>query len=296
MKVGENMKSRVLILVGMVLLAGVLVAGCSRASQENATNSKAVPAAPVNVFVSILPQADFVQKIGGEKVRVAVMIPPGANPASYEPSPAQLKDLAHADLYLQVGNLPFEEAWMERIKSTNSNMLVVDTSQSITIVDDNPHTWLSPRLVKIQAQNIYEALVEVDPQNRSQYQEGYRSFVQQLDGLDEEIASTLAGVKGKTFIVFHPAWGYLASDYGLKELAIEHEGKEPGARELSAIVAQAHAAGIKNIFASPQHSTHSADALARELGGKVMLIDPLPRDYIKTMQENAQVLAQGISD
>lgn len=290
------MKSRVLILVGIVLLMGVLVAGCSRANQESSTSPNTVTAAPVNVVVSILPQADFVKRIGGEQVKVAVMIPPGANPASYEPTPDQLKDLAHAALYLQVGRLPFEEAWMDRIKSANPDMLIIDTSQSIAVVNNNPHIWLSPRLVKIQAENIYQALVQVDPHHRAQYQEGYRGFVQQLDALDEEITGTLAEVKGRTFIVYHPAWGYFASDYGIKELAIEGEGKEPGARELSAIVAQASAAGIKNIFASPQHSTRSAETLAREMGGKVLLIDPLPRDYIKSMKENAQVLAQGMGN
>ena len=280
------------VITALLLIMALLLVGCNAGKEtaqpvtDNKKNNKRI------VFVSILPQADFVRQLGGDRVEVSVMMPPGANEHNYEPDTGQLKALSQADLYVKVGHLPFEEAWMERFISTNRDMLVVDSSQSIEMIEHNPHIWLSPRLVKIQANTISAALVQLDPENQDYYLQQKQIFLKELDKLDQEITTTLSGVKGKSFLVYHPAWGYFARDYGLQEVAIEEHGKEPGAREMSRIIDYAKKNQIKTIFDSSQHSTHSADAIAAELGARVVLLDPLPANYMDNMRKVAKTMAE----
>lgn len=280
------------VITTLLLIMAVLLVGCNAGKEtvqpvtDNKKNDKLV------VFVSILPQADFVRQLGGDRVEVSVMMPPGANEHNYEPDTGQLKALSQADLYVKVGHLPFEDAWMERFISTNRDMLVADSSQSIEMIEHNPHIWLSPRLVKIQAETISAALVQLDPENKDYYLQQKQVFLKELDKLDQEITATLSGVKDKSFLVYHPAWGYFARDYGLQEVAIEEHGKEPGAREMSRIIDYAKKNQIKTIFDSSQHSTHSADAIAAELSARVVLLDPLPADYMDNMRKVAKTMAE----
>ena len=282
------------VIIALVLALGVL-AGCQGsetvkpASQEG-TGDK------LKVFVSILPQADFVEHLGGDRVEVNVMMPPGANEHNYEPDSGQLKALSEADLYIKVGNLPFENTWMERLIAANKDMLVVDSSKSIELIDDNPHIWLSPRLVKLQAESISAALVKLDPKNEEYYLQQKELFLEELDSLDREMVKLLKGVQGESFLVYHPAWGYFARDYGLQEIAIEEHGKEPGAREMSRVIEYARNNHIKTVFASSQHSSHSAEAVAAELGARVVLLDPLPENYIDNMRKVARTMARELGE
>lgn len=284
------------IFIGLVCMLALLLAGCRADKETSRQNSSGGQTDKLIVFVSVLPQADFVKQLGGDKVEVNVMMPPGANEHNYEPDSGQLKALSKADLYVKVGRLPFEDAWMERLTAANKDMLVVDSSNSIELVDDNPHIWLSPRLVKLQAKGITAAMVKLDPQNRDYYQQRNESFLKQLDSLDQEMAKLLQNVRGKSFLVYHPAWGYFARDYGLKELGIEEHGKEPGAGEMSRIIDYAKQNHIKTVFASTQHSTRSAEAVAAELGGKVVVLDPLPADYVDNMRQVATIMARELAD
>ncbi len=283
------------VVTALLLIMAVLMVGCNAGKEtaqpvtDNKKNDKLI------VFVSILPQADFVRQLGGDQVEVSVMMPPGANEHNYEPDTGQLKALSQADLYIKVGHLPFEDAWMKRFISTNRDMLVVDSSQSIETIDHNPHIWLSPRLVKIQAEIISTALIQLDSENQDYYLQRKQVFLKELDKLDREITATLSGVKDKSFLVYHPAWGYFARDYGLQEVAIEEHGKEPGAREMSRVINYAKKNQIKTVFDSSQHSTHSADAIAAELGARVVLLDPLPADYMDNMRKVAETMATELS-
>lgn len=280
------------VVTALLLIIIVLLIGCNTGKETSQLVTDNKSKQKLIVFVSILPQADFVRQLGGDQVEVSVMMPPGANEHNYEPDTGQLKALSRADLYIKVGHLPFEDTWMERFISTNQDMLVVDSSQSIEVIEHNPHIWLSPRLVKIQAETINAALVQLDPEHQDYYLQRKQVFLKELDKLDQEITDTLSGVKGKSFLVYHPAWGYFARDYGLREIAIEEHGKEPGAREMSRIIDYAKKNQIKTIFDSAQHSTHSADAIAADLGARVVLLDPLPADYIDNMRKVAKTMAE----
>ncbi|MDK2820817.1 MAG: zinc transport system substrate-binding protein [Clostridia bacterium] len=279
----------------LTLFIIVLCAGCGKSSQPTLnSNQLERKDDKIQVAVSILPQADFVKSIGKDKVRVVVMIPPGASPATYEPTPSQLKELSQADMYVKIGNLPFEKAWLNKIISANNKMKVVNSSEGIKIIGDNPHIWLSPTLVKKQIDNIYEGLVEVDPKNKDYYAVNKEKYIKDLDELDKEIREAVKNIKNKKFMVFHPAWGYFAKDYGLEEIAIEVEGKEPSPEDIIKFIELAKKNEIKAIFVSPQFNTESAEVIAKEINGKVVFADPLAQDYIKNMKAISKTLAQSL--
>ena len=282
------MNKRFYIAVTSLLLVAGVLAGCGQ---------PATPTAPavLHVTVSILPQRYFVERVGGEYVAVNVMVEPGASPATYEPQPEQLRALSVADVYFSIG-VPFENAWLERFASVNEELLIVDTTQGIERQGDpehpDPHIWLSPALVKVQAQTIYETLAQLDPEHQETYRANLESFLADIDALDADIRETLAGVENRKFMVFHPSWGYFARDYGLEQLPVEVGGQEPSAAELAALVAEAKQEGIKVIFAQPEFSTRSAETLANEIGGEVLLISPLAPDWLDNLRRVAEVLAE----
>jgi len=258
------------------------------------------------IVVSILPQKYFVEKIGGESVTVSVMVPPGSNPEYYEPKPRQMSELARAQVYFALG-VPFEKVWMKKMQATSPAMVVIQTDAKIAKIhmedrhshetgqagqhphgEADPHVWLAPGPVKVQAAAIREGLVRLDPAGAARYEENYHRFVQELDELDAELKRLLAEKSGSEFLVFHPAWGYFAQAYGLKQVAIEAEGKEPKPAELQAVIAQARQKGIRTIFVQPQHSTRTAATIAKALGGEVVSADPLAGDWPGNLREIAR--------
>jgi len=260
----------------------------------------------LHVTVSIVPQVYFVERIGGEHVSATAMVVPGANPATYEPKPEQLKALSRSAAYFSIG-VPFEAAWLDKIASTNPEMTMVDTIAGIERIpidahgdDDHdhaagapdPHVWLSPRLVKVQAQAIYEALVELAPEHAGAFQANLGTFLDDIDALESEVRETLSRIKTDKFMVFHPSWGYFARDFGLEQIAIEVGGQEPSAQELAALIEEARAEGIRVILAQPEFSTTDAETIAREIGGEVLLISPLAADWMENLRQVAATFAK----
>jgi zinc transport system substrate-binding protein len=301
-------------------------------------------AAPMKIFVSILPQKYFVERIGGDLLDVSVMVRPGASPATYEPKPRQMAEITRTRIYFAIG-VPFEKVWLEKIAATNPKMRIVHTEAGIEKIpmlahhhheeksehrhdedehyhqrkrhgnkeaehhhdekekhqdteaeDDHlhhgikdPHVWLSPPLVMVQARNILRALDSVDPVNRSAYERNYRDFIMELVVLDEELRKIFAGKKeGLEFLVFHPAWGYFANSYGLEQVPIEIEGKEPKPAELKDLIEHARERDIKVIFVQPQFSSESAKTIAKSIGGQVAVVDPLAADWSDNLREVAR--------
>jgi len=270
---------------------------------------------PLEAFVSIAPQKYFVHKIGGPLVRASVMVPAGASPATYEPRPQQMAALARARLYLAIG-VPFEQAWLPRIAAANRSMQVVHTEagierQAMAAHDHeegqakehehehgpglDPHVWLAPRLVMIQAAAIRRALVEAAPEQRAAFEANAAAFQAELASLDAELKAAFQGLGGRNnLMVFHPAWGYFAEAYGLKQIAIEQEGKEPGARGLKRLIEQARALDVKVIFVQPQFSSRQAEAIAQSVGAKVIPIDPLAEDWTENLRRVAGTIRQAL--
>ncbi|MEJ2655052.1 MAG: zinc ABC transporter substrate-binding protein [Acidihalobacter sp.] len=261
-------------------------------------------AAPLNVAVSVLPQKYFVEAIGGDHVHVQVMVRPGFEPATYDPTPRQLTELSQDRLYFAIG-VPFERTWLPRFRSANPTMRIVETQHGIQRSpmipgheDDaaagglDPHIWLSPTLVRIQAMNIMNALVKADPAHAGDYRRGYERFALTINRVDDAILKTLASadLKQNRFMVFHPAFGYFAAAYGLKQIPIEAEGKEPSPQQLAALIHTARQDGIKVVFVEPQFSQKAARTIADALGGRVVPIDPLAEDWPKGMEAIATAL------
>ncbi|HJH32582.1 MAG TPA: zinc ABC transporter substrate-binding protein [Methanosarcinaceae archaeon] len=276
-----------IVLVLVLIITAFLGNGCINQVETQNDDDRIV------ILVSILPQADFVGHIGGDKVNVIVMIPPGANPATYEPTASQLKSASNADMYVKVGSgLPFEEVWLDNIGSANPDMLIVDTSEGVDLISGDPHIWLSPRCVVVQVENIYKGLVQVDTVNRKFYNQNKEDYIHDLEVLDNDLNESLSGFKNHTFMVFHPSWGYFARDYDLTMIAVEIEGKEPSAGVLARLVETAKENNIKIIFVQPQFSTKSAEVIANEIGASVVSIDPLPQDFIKDLRTVSGIFSQ----
>ncbi len=296
-----------------------------------------VPAAgfaePLRVFASVLPIETFVEKIGGEHVDARAMVRPGFNPHTYDPTPQQISALANTVLYVRIG-VPFEDAWMERIRSANPDMQVLDARDGIAlremeahwheeeghdqargadVRDDDqkdhdahadersqgheqdPHVWTSPRLVKHMVGVVRDKLSELDPAHAAEFARNHDAFVAELDALDRDLHALLDPLPNRRFMAFHPAWGYFADSYGLTQVPIEREGKEPGARSLAALIDQAKREKIQVVFVQPQFDKRSATQVAQAIGGGVVAVDPLASDYIDNLRrvgrEFARVLA-----
>ena len=264
-------------------------------------------AEPVPVFVSILPQKYFLQQIGGDRVAVQVMVQPGASPHAYEPKPRQMAALAGTRAYFAIG-VSFESAWLGRISAANPDMRIVRTDEGIEKIamsdphgrgghsgeahsrEDHhhhggldPHIWLSPPLVKVQAGTILAALQEIDPAHREVYEANCRKFLAGIDGLDARLRTLFSGKEGLRFMVFHPAWGYFAHAYGLTQLPVEIEGKDPKPAQLLTLIREARERGIRVIFVQPQFSAKSANLVAKEIGGRVIAADPLAEDWMANL-------------
>ena len=246
---------------------------------------------PLRVAVSIPPQSYFVDQIGGERTRVVVLLPPGANPATFEPKARTLLELARVKLYFRI-HVPFENAWMEKFRAVNPAMRVVDTTQGMRVIEGDPHVWLSPDLVKHQAEIICRTLEALDPSGRKVYAANLASFKRRIKRLERVVRTRLAGVKRRTFLVYHPCWGYFARQFGLTQVAIEQRGKAPGAATMAEIIHLARQKGIHCIFVQPQFDVRNAQVIAQQIHGKLVFLDPLARDWAENLLEVAGKISQ----
>jgi len=268
--------------------------------------------------VNILPQKYFVEKIVKDKFNINVMVKPGVSPHNFEPKPSQMKSLVVSKAFFLIGDSS-EKAWLEKFKQNAKNTLFVDTTVGIEkmemIAHDHeenethghhedheheeahehsgldPHIWLEPTLVKIQAKNIYEAMLKIDSTNSDFYKTNYEEFLKELDSLDQDIKTLLSPHKDKAFMVFHPSWGYFAKRYEIEQISIEIQGKEPKPNELVKLIEEAKKHDIKIIFVSPQFSQKSAQAISKNIGANVGAIDPLSDDWQKNLLKVASEIA-----
>ena len=266
----------------------------------------------ITVFTSILPQEYFVERVGGDRVQVQALVTPGRSPATYEPTPRQMAALSEAKVFFRIG-VPFENGLVPKIEGIAKGLQIVDTREGITLremtahhhhgdehlegCDDggaDPHIWLSPRLVKVQARTIADALIDVDPAGTATYETNLAVFLDELDTLDAHLVEALAPVTGKTFMVFHPAWGYFADTYGLEQTPIEIEGKDPSGQQLARVIEMAKDEGVLVIFVQPQFSTGSAERVAEAIDGAVVPIDPLARDYVANLERVAKAVHKAL--
>ena len=271
----------------------------------------------VRTFVSILPQSYFVERVGGGLVTVDVLVQPGQEPHTYEPTPRQMAALSEAQIYFSVG-VPYEDRVLGKVQSTNEKLFIVHTDEGIkrrmlevhpdegvahaersggesSVREDgerpsngggepDPHIWLGPEQIGMQARNIYRALADIDPSHAQEYRNNLDAFLADIEVVDAKLSALFERYRGRSFYVFHPAFGYFADAYGLTQVPVELSGKQPTPRQIEGLITRARNEGVRVIFVSPQFDHRSAKTIAEAIDGAVVTIDPLARDVLANLQ------------
>lgn len=257
--------------------------------------------ANLTVAVSLQPYSNVVKEIGGNEVQVVAMLPPGADPHTFEPKPASLREFAKATVYFSDGS-GMDAAWLPRFKGVNKNVNVISLAQGVTWLEEDephhegevhhdahhdgdeemdPHLWTSPVQMMLIAENVCQALMSLDAAHRDLYRKRTDDLKSRLGNLDMELRQSIDKLpaNGRSFIVFHPAYGYFARDYGMKQLTVEVDGKEPKPRDLANLVKTGKSNNVHIVFVQPQFSRRAAATLAKELQASILDTDPLSYDY-----------------
>jgi zinc transport system substrate-binding protein len=301
------MKRIILFLIAFLLIISSII----KVSEANGQ--------PIRVFVSILPQAYFAEQIGADRVSVDVLVEPGKDPHTFDPTPRQMMALSEARLYFAIG-LSFEKRIIKKVQGINQRLIIVHTDRGIDKrpldtpgigehqgVDLqhkpeadhheelhhhmegelDPHIWLAAPEIEIQAKNIYDALIKVDPSAKDEYRRNLDRFLKELKEVHAKLLKLFKPYRGRPFFVFHPSFGYFADAYGLRQVPIEIEGKSPTPRQIEDLIKEAKRQDIQIIFVSPQFSQKSAEIIARAIGGTVIPIDPLEKNVLENLENIA---------
>lgn len=262
---------------------------------------------PLKVAVTLAPYAKIVQEVAGENARTVILVPPGANPHTFEPRPNTLREFSDAALYLSDGS-GLDAAWRPRFLGVNPKVRIVDISLGISWLkeeehghdrhDDeaeglDPHIWNSPRQAILVASNLCSALAEIDAANAGTYRANLEKFSRKMSDLDVFISEKVKGLAEgeRSFIVFHPSYGYLARDYGLVQVPVEMHGKEPKPRDLKHLVEVAKREKIRTVFVQPQFSRRAVESLSREIRANVVTIDPVAFDFDVELRRFVEAVA-----
>ena len=288
------MATRRFIRLFSILLLTAVLAGCSASTPTTDEKAKPITA------VTIVPEKTFVEAVAGDLVDVVVLVPPGNSPANYEPTPLEMAQFANATLYFSIG-VPTEKANILPTAEDSDTLRIIPLHEEVAAVYPeremspgarDPHIWLSPRRVRVMIDVIERELTAIDPENKDTYHTNADAYRKELDTLDAEIVEALKNVASKQFIVFHPAFGYLADDYGLQMHALEEGGKEATPDRLAEMVDLAKRENIRAVFHQAEISSSQATAFAEEIGGKTILLAPLSPDYVANLKRMAQLMAE----
>lgn len=276
----------------ILLLCALLIsaAGCASSTAGELTADKPV------IAVTIVPEKTFVEAVCGDLARVVTVVPPGNSPENYEPSPREMESLSKASLYFAIGVTAEEYILPEiggaKVVSLQEESAKAYPDRTFESGGRDPHIWLSPKRVKVMISAIAREMSSLDMANSAAYEKNAEEYIARLNVLDKSIASALEGVKNKAIIVYHPAFGYLAEDYGLTMYALEEEGKEATAQHLQDMIDLAKREGIKVIFYQEEIDSRQSTAFAEEIGGKSVQLAPLAPDYIDNLKRMADTIAE----
>ncbi len=286
----------------LLLTLSIPLTGCREAPQQPA-------ASQLVIGVSVAPQAWLVERLGEDRVEILTMVPPAASPATYQPSDAQVSRLLAADAYLRIGVPCEKRRWFSALEDSGQ-VEIIDQAAGIhllpidqrgdspahppelprDLIDGDPHIWLSPPLLAIQAHTVATLLARLDPAHAAQFRTNLAQLERELDSLDRSLHETLAPLAGSRFFVFHPSWGYFADRYGLQQVAIELDGKEPTDHQLTVLQQQAHDSAASAIFVQPQIAGRSAEAVAEAIGARLVVLDPMAPDVLANLSRTAEEL------
>ena len=255
------------------------------------------------ITVTIEPLRYFTEAIAGENYQVVSMVPKGSSPESYDPTPQQLVNLSKSQAYFRIGHIGFEQAWMKKLEANCPDMKIYDTSKGIDLIRDKghwhgnhfheggvePHIWNSTQNALIIADNIYQALCELDSTHEADYKNRLDSLKQSIRQTDAETRRLLENADS-TFLIYHPALSYFARDYGLKQISIEEGGKEPSPAQLKKLIETCRNENVHTIFVQQEFDQRNAQLIAHELGIDIVSINPLSYDWTEEMLQTAKAL------
>jgi zinc transport system substrate-binding protein len=280
-----------------LFLLVILFAACQTVKKEQ----------PHTVTVSILPQKYIIGQIAGNLLQVNVLVPPGSSPHNYEILPSQMKELAKSKVWFQIGLLTFEDAWKEKMVEINKDLLIINSSEGISLIAGSehqheegdhhhdeafdPHVWLAPAEVKTLAKHTLETLQKSYPEHAAEFAKNYDAFIQKTDGLSSQIDQKLAMLKNRNILIFHPALAYFARQFKLEQIPLELDGKEPSPKHMKEMVDLAHQQNIRVIFIQKEFDPAFAQQMAHEINGEVLVIDPLDYNWEKQMLDITEKIA-----
>jgi zinc transport system substrate-binding protein len=282
---------------GLVAIAMLLAIGCSRGVEVQSTDGR------LPVVVGIPPLQYLVEQIGGQHVKVDVLVRPGQDPHTFQPSPQQVVALGRAAVFFKI-DMPFEAVLLEKVQEGNQRLVVVDATHGIKkrpldetshdTAELDPHVWLSPPLLKIMADNVAAGLCQADPAHKQQYRRNLTELVDRLDTLHKQVGRRLAPYRGRSFYIFHPGFAYFADAYGLKEQAVQVGGQQPTPKQLLALIEKARAQRVKTVFVQPEFDPKSVQVVADALGGRVVTINGLGENVIADIEDIAMKMEKAM--
>lgn len=290
-----------MLLTVFLVVSALCAVGCPARSS--------IPEGKIPVLVSIEPMAFLVESVGGGRVHVEVLVPAGTEPETYSPNPERIAATAKCRVFFRSG-FPSEQTFIPKLASIAPKLEILDIRDGVTLLkmehhshgdghehahdhgdcEDDPHLWLSPSVMKKLAVTIREKLIEIDPEGEQEYRANTEKLLESLEEVRLKIVAILEPHKGETIYVFHPAYGYFCDEFGLKQKAIEMEGRSPSARDLANWIKDAKEAEVRRIFVQPEFNRASADAIAREIGGTVIVHSTLGRNYLEDILGLAELI------
>ncbi|MDF2578387.1 MAG: hypothetical protein K0S74_1871 [Chlamydiales bacterium] len=284
----------------LVVIISILLPACDQKTVSKVRTHK--------VFVTINPQKFLVQRIAGDTLQVGLLIPAGVDMHNFEPTPQQILELNQVDVWFRIGE-SIESKVLEAIKSHKSQIEVVDIQQGLPLISMTAsdhhsnhhthssaegydvHTWLNPQLLKEQAITIANSLKIHYPESAILYQKNLEKLLTDIDALHCEIKELLSFAKGKYLLVSHAAFTYFCQEYGLKQLSLEYEGKDPTVKQLSKILDKAHKYQLKLIFVEENSNDKGAYLVAQHIGAKVVEVKPLGFEVLDNLRFIAEKIA-----
>lgn len=297
----------------LIIILTLVASFTSSSCQKKTDNSSQQPRDKnkIQVFVSILPQMSIVKSIGGNHVQVESLVRANSSPHDYEPTPRQLSRVAESNVFFSI-NMPFEAQLILKIKAQNSALKIFDMSENAArrifsgdtdhsesshqhqTVD--PHVWLGTAQLETMATTTARRLSELYPQYASDFSANLGKYLTQLHTVSDSLHMALDEYQGKAFYVFHPAFGYFADSFGLKQVAVEMEGKSPSSKQILSVIKQAKNENVKIIFVQKQFDPNTAQAIAKSIDGIVVAIDPLEEDVLQNLQHIGSEVLQSFKD
>ncbi len=285
--------------VGLLVIIGFVMMACNKqhSVQQNI------------ISVSILPQKYIVEQMLQDSTVINVLVTNGNNPATYSPTPEQLKLISRSSMYIKIGYIGFEQAWLDRFIDLNQQLKIVDSSLGINYIHGadshhgdhvhkggvEPHIWTSPKTMLTVIKNTENALVTHFPEKKEQIEKNGRDLIHRVTKLDSLYTKKINDLSNKNFLIFHPAYTYLARDYNLKQISIEYQGKEPGTKWIETIISEAQNQNIQAIFVQEEFDKRNAEVIAKEIGVPVVEVHPLSQNWELEMKEFLDHLIKALS-